>query len=297
MSSSHQDAVNIFSRVIRLWVVYVQIRDRPDIALKAQAGDTHHDGMYQGPSIVVSHSFHDREKSLLFRKIENSQRRGSPLNDRPLHNIIEFATTVAKHSLTLRWGIFDAGILALVPLVIADGIPSLLSPLVDTLGRCINRNSTLPSQQQSHPFRTEAAAYDTNPTTFPLALISTAASNLLSSIQAPRFQEFLHSEMFITRKRICSALLDTFLGDDCGMVDVYSEIRDIFAEILAEPERDTGECQTMVFVARLTHLAALNSIVPGDLKGLMGSSIWKPFATPNIYLRYTLRQGNLFLVP
>jgi hypothetical protein len=62
--------------------------------------------------------------------------------------------------------------------------------------------------------------------------------------------------MFITRKRICSALLDTFLGDDCGMDDVYSEIRDIFAEMLAEPERDICECPPMVCVAFLTHLVS-----------------------------------------
>ena len=241
-SASHQDVVNIFSRIARLWVAYIQIRDRPEMALQLQAGNTDHSGVDRKTrvaGVAGNESIYDREKSLLFRKIETIQQRASPLDDRPLHNILEFAMTVAKNSLNSRWGVLDAGILALVPLAVVDGISSLLSPLLDMLGQHIDGDARYLSQQ-SHPSGIEIIAHNTIPPAFPLALVGTATSKLLSLIKDPQFDEFLHSKMFITRRNICSCLLDTLLGDGHGLDDAYSKIRDLFAQILAE--RDIREC-------------------------------------------------------
>jgi hypothetical protein len=182
-SASHQDAVNIFSRIARLWVAYIQIGDRPEMALQLQAGNTDHrsvDQKMRAAGITSNESIYDREKSLLFRKIETIQRRASPLDDRPLHNILEFAMTVAKNSLNSRWGVLDAGILALVPLAVVDGISSLLSPLLDMLGQHIDGDARYLSQR-SHPSVIEIIIYNTIPPAFPLALVGATTSKLLSS--------------------------------------------------------------------------------------------------------------------
>ena len=133
---------------------------------------------------------------------------------------------VAKDSLISRWGILDAGILALVPLAAVDGLQPLLSPLLDTLGQ-----------------HTNCDAYDATQLAIPLALVGTATSKLLSLIQEPLFQELLHSKIFMPRRSVCSALLDAFLGHGHGMNDRHSKIRDLFAQILAE--RDVCKWPTL----------------------------------------------------
>lgn len=221
------------------------------MALQHQAHNKGHSGADQNggvrpptqyaQSIEINKSFYDRERALLFCKIKTIQCRALPPDDRPLHNVMGFAMTIAKHSLISRWGILDAGILVFVPLAAVDGLEPLLSPLLDALGMHTNRD-TRSSQKNPHS-RTETSACDLNPPAFPFAAVRSAASKLLSLIQGPMFQELLHSEIFITRRSICLALVHTFLGNGYGILDIYSEIRAVFTQILVEG--DVRECPVL----------------------------------------------------
>ena len=231
-SASHQDTVNIFSRIIRLWLQYVQIRDKPNVPLHLQAGaaDRSQRVGTSDQSTTIGKSFHTREKTSLFRKIETAQRRTSPLDDRPLHNIIKFVITAAKHSMTIRWGILDAGVLALVPLAIVDGVAPLRSGLLDVLDQQSHSGSPL-SQQHKYA---EGESRKLDGTVIPLAPINAGASMLLRRIRAPHFEELLHSEMFVTRRSICCSLLEVLLGNERAVDDTYTKTHDLFTQILAE---------------------------------------------------------------
>jgi hypothetical protein len=121
----------------------------------------------------------------------------------------------------------------LVPLVFVDGIVSLLPELLNALGQQSNGDYILPPQR-GHGSRIEIDSHELDATIMPLALINAEASVLVRCIQAPQFRELLCSEMFVTRRSICSSLLDTFLGGDCGVDGRYSDTRKLFAQILAE---------------------------------------------------------------
>jgi hypothetical protein len=186
--------------------------------------------------------FCGRETSLLFQKIKNSQRSVNPFNDRPLQKIIAFAMTAMQRSITIRWGLLDAGGLVLVLLALVDGVPSLLSELLDMLGLQTGDDIT------SSP-NVGTTLCDGSATAFSLPLINSAAARLLLLLQAPQFQVLLHSEIFATRGQICSSLLETFLGDDCGVNDVYSDTRKVCTEILQLTREDICEFLVLSLLA------------------------------------------------
>ena len=240
-NASYQDAVGIFSRVIQLWLAYIQNRDSPDIPLRGEAyfGDStlirgmtslipDDSALYR--SVTASDSFYIRARGLLFWKIETAQRRTFPVNDRPLHNILNFIITAAKHSMVVRWGMLDAGILALLPLALVDGAVSLLSGLLDAF---VQQPKALPPAHKPSS-GAEANSQQPDITVIPLTMINIGTSVLARCCQMPQFQELSHSEVFIKRRNICSSLLDTFLGSEHGVGDTYSETRSIFAEILVK---------------------------------------------------------------
>ena len=167
---------------------------------------------------------------MLFWKIETAQRRIFPMNDRPLHNILNFIITAAKHSMVVRWGMFDAGILALLPLALVDGVVSLLSGLIDVL---VQQSNTLPPGHTLGP-EAETDSNEPNITVISLTMINNGTSVLAGCIQTLQFQELLCSEVFITRRRICLLLLDTFLGSEYAVDGTYSETRKLFSQILIE---------------------------------------------------------------
>jgi hypothetical protein len=238
-NGSYQDAVGIFCRIIQLWLAYIENRDSHGIPLRGEwhveaSEYTRYTGtilrgsrLYQ--SIMASENFYTRAKSMLFWKIETAQRRIFPVNDRPLHNILNFIITAAKHSMVVRWGMLDAGILAMLPLALVDGVVSLLSGLLDVLMQ--QSNTLLPGHMSPEA---ETDSDEPNVTVISLAVINNGTSMLARCIQTPQFQELLHSEVFITRRSICSSLLDTFLGSEHAVDGTYSETRKLFAQILTE---------------------------------------------------------------
>ena len=235
-SASYSEAVGIFSRVIRLWLSYIRNRDDPGMAIHGGVveigslvrnpanNNTEHHVIMQ--TFALCESFYTRARSLLFRKIETVQCRTIPPNDRPLHNILDFVITAARHSMILQWGILDAGILALLPLALVNGI-SLLPALLDALDQ---QSCALPPKHRSSS-GAGTDSYEPNTAVIPLDLINNEIFAIVHCVQAPQLQELLYSEVFATRRSICSLFLETFLGSEHGM-GLYSETRNLLSQIL-----------------------------------------------------------------
>jgi hypothetical protein len=153
----------------------------------------------------------------------------SPINDRPLHHILKFAAAAAKHSMTMRWGLLDAGILALGLLAVVDGVPSLISGVLDVLTPQTHRRATSLSKH-----RPQMTSPDIDTMAISLAVINKGAFKLLLLCQAPQVQALFQSEIFIERRNICFYLLDVLLGCGEGWADAFQETRDLFAQILAK---------------------------------------------------------------
>jgi hypothetical protein len=181
-------------------------------------------------SFLAPSLLYDNEKSLLFRKIEAIQRRVLPLNDRPLHHILEFVAATAQNSMTVRWGLLDAGILALVLVAFMDGVPSLLSGIL---------NTWKPRQLHHDPNQSPANGVnmtppETNTMAISLDLINAEASKLLLLCQAPPVQALFRSEIFIKRRKLCSSLVDMLLGHGHGWDDTYAETRYLITQIFTQ---------------------------------------------------------------
>ena len=291
--ASHQDAVAIFSRIVRLWLAYVHNRDNPEMPLdcgiyvgigslggKPCNTQLEHSILYR--SSTVCEGFYIHAKSLLFWKIETAQGRIFPLDDRPLHNILKFVISAAKHSMIVQWGMLDAGILALLPPALMDGIVPLLSGLLNTLGQPSNGDSLLLPEYKPGP-GVETDSHEPNATVIPLAVINTGASLLVRYIQTQQFQGLLCSEVFAKRRCICSSLLDTFLGNEYGVDGTYSETRNVFAQILAESDiRESGCSPRSVNIADSTWhpCVALNPVGSVNSRSSVELSVWEPFIIP-----------------
>lgn len=238
-TASHPDVAHIWSRIILLWIEFVQTRDR--VEMPQQTGILQVAHTANRPAKKIENSFlapsllYNNEKSLLFRKIEVIQRRVLPLNDRPLHHILEFIAATAQHSMTVRWGLLDAGILALVLVAFVDGVPSLL---------CGVLNAWKPQQLRHDPNQSPAYGVnmtppDTNTMPISLDLINAEASKLLLLCQAPPVQALFQSEIFTKRRKLCSSLVDILLGHSHGWDDTYAETRYFITQIFTQ--MDTRE--------------------------------------------------------
>jgi hypothetical protein len=109
----------------------------------------------------------------------------------------------------------DAGALAIVLVAFVDGVP-ILSNVLDAFRRP-------PGDRKGKQKATSCIS---------LSVISTETYKLLDMIRTPAFQMLLQTQIFVKRRRMCLSLLDALLGPGGGVNDVYSELRDVFEEIL-----------------------------------------------------------------
>ena len=73
-------------------------------------------------------------------------------------------------------------------------------------------------------------------------VINVEVSVLVRCIQTPQYQEMLGSEMFVTRRSICSLLLEPSSGLRIVWTSTYSETRNLFAQMLAEMHTRNSLC-------------------------------------------------------
>lgn len=189
-SASHQDAVNIFSHLVRLWLEYVWTRDYVEMNPRHQYH--HYNWLGQlligspfgvSPTPLRVTNLYASEKSLLFEKIETSQHHAFLLNDISLHHLIKFVTAAANYSMTIRWGLVDAGVLPLVLLAFVDGVPSLLFGLHLTLTRYIWGG-----------FSGVEFPDELNAAIIPLTLVNAEITKILHLIQAPQVRTLHHTK-------------------------------------------------------------------------------------------------------
>lgn len=226
--SSSLDTTRIVSEIVQLWLEYQHIRGMYDLPMEqtkliAFDGDLGQSLLDMSHSVIavpnpikkIAETFSGHEKSRLFSKILRKQTSALPRNDTALFSIIHFIVFAAKQSMTIQWGLLDGGALAIILIAFVDGVP-ILSNLLDAFKRTLNDPST----------------QDAALSCISLASIRIEASKLLNMIQTPPFQALLQTRIFTKRRRTCLPLLDALLGPGGGVDDVYSELRDVFEEIL-----------------------------------------------------------------
>jgi hypothetical protein len=226
--ASCHDIADIAFGVMQLWLEYANTRGPSDSAFE-------HGGFCEkfdmlGNTVItlvasmppnqieaLDETFYGHEKSLLFSKISSKQTSTLPHNNTALSNIVRFFTFAAQQSMTLQWGLLDAGALAVVLVAFVDGVPMLSDLLVAF-------------RYPANDHRSKQKGISC----ISLSLIRTEASKLLDTIQTPAFRALLQTQIFAKRRRICLSLLDALLGSGGGVDDVYTELRNVFEEILYE---------------------------------------------------------------
>lgn len=230
--SPSRDTTHIVAAVVQLWLEYANTREPTDLA-----DPTFESGFLHPPlelsqvlSVVPNQiekpeeTFYEHEKSLLFAKILKKQSQILPRNDTALFSIIHFLSSAAQQSMTIQWSFLDAGALAVVLIVFVDGVP-ILSDHLDAFRH--HTDGHQPKRQTFGKSRQNALS-----PCISLSLISTEAAKLLDTARSPAFQVLLQTQIFTRRRRICLSLLDVLLGSGGGVDDMYTELRDIFEDIL-----------------------------------------------------------------
>jgi hypothetical protein len=219
---------------MQLWFEYVDLRTQsdshtPHTALRNTGASLvwsyEHPGIGQ-PAQLLEETFYDHEKNLIFSKLLKRQSPHLPWNNSTLSSIIHFIAYAAQQSMIIRWGMIEAGALAVILIAFVDGVP-MLSNAVDTFRYPrSDLQSTLGTSSESKE-RTRSTY-----TCISVSLLGRVASDLLDAAQTPVFRALLQTEIFNQRRSTCVYLWDTLLGPRGDVDDMYTEIRDVFEQIL-----------------------------------------------------------------
>jgi len=210
--SSYEDAVYIFSGVLRLWLECVGMQVQRNLTPESEFSN------FLGgrpcsvvPQVEQEQTSYDREKDRFMRKIVDV--------DNALLNFIKFATETANESATTRSGLLDAGGLALVLFAFVN--PDFkLSGLID---------NSATTKREAGPGHREASLYQ------PLSLsaINAEASTLSVLIRSSKFRRTWQGRRFQTRLAHCSSLVYNLLGEDGRTDDRQAVMCALFREIVA----------------------------------------------------------------
>lgn len=169
---SHQDTVHVFSDFVRLWLectsllVHCETSGSSDWRVNASTANMER----QRPADVAlpddqDQRFYSHEKNRLFHKIYKV--------DDALYNVLKFTTFTAHQSVDIRWGMLDAGVLALILAAFVNGDfqpPSL----IDVSGAGGDVNASTDRARRRETFDVEY----TPPLPISLDVIHTEASTL-----------------------------------------------------------------------------------------------------------------------
>lgn len=201
---SHQDTVRVFSGVIRLWLECVSIQTHSAVRATQYSDSISSptfEGISSGTALPVNEDprFYACEKAAFLSKIVNV--------DKYIYNIIKFATDTAEQNTAIRWGMVEAGCLALVltAFVNDDFKLSSLTDAVEKEGR----------KRRSKPGRRETPDADISfLTPIPSTTINAEASRLSILIRNAKFRATWEGQRFNTRRALSLSLVNNLLWNE-----------------------------------------------------------------------------------
>lgn len=216
---AHQDIISIFSGVIQLWLECIRLQVQTQLTYGTNTGFERRP-MTHGMALPPDDNLYDREKHRLFQKTSNL--------DTALYNIIEFCALAARRHRAIRFCMLDAGVLSLV--IIAFVNADFLAPSLVDLTLKKGKQMKVPSAGAGNRYNQDCLL---PPPPISSDIIQAEASVLSVLMHRAAFRGTWHRQQFNDRRRLCSLLVHSLLGNFGETDDRYIWTRALFRKILA----------------------------------------------------------------
>jgi hypothetical protein len=220
---THQDIISIFSGIIQLWLESVRLQVQTQVTYGTGIGllgFTEERSMTHATALPDDYNLYDREKHCLFRKTLNL--------DTTLYNIIKFSAMAARRHRTIRFCMLDAGVLSLVITAFVNA--DFLAPSLVNLTLKKGKRMKVQSAGAGNRYNQDCLL---PPPPISSDVIQAEASVLSVLMHRAAFRGTWHRQQFNDRRRLCSLLVHSLLGNFGETDDKYIWTRALFQKILA----------------------------------------------------------------